>query len=632
MSYEKPFLRSSLALLCCASTALPGFAADPAVPANLPAPVERTPQVTPAELMDVPVLSAPATPTAPAGPSQNVTINLINRLVERGVLTKQDASDLIKQAEADATIARLQAATTQHDAAAARDAAQAAVAQVAPPPADGAVRVTYIPEVVKTQMRDQIKDEVMAQARMENWAAPRTLPEWATRFSFSGDIRMRYEGMFFPGGNDNTGAFPNFNSINTGAPFDVSGNVFSPQHDVDQNRTRFRLRARFGVQVDLGEGFTAGFRIGTGNDNNPVTENQSLGAANGGQGGDFSKYALWLDRAFLKYEIGNQPNKKLALTVGRFDNPFFSPTLMVWADDIGFDGAALQGKYEIYKGVTPFLNAGAFPVFNTDLDYATNQPAKFQSEDKYLYAGQLGATWKINQDFSFKAAGAYYYFQNIEGKRSDPFTPLTSSDAGNTDDSRPSFAQTGNTYMALRDIVPNASNNFGTIDQFQYFGLATPFHELVVNGRLDYSHFEPFVISLSGEYVKNLAFDRSAIDAIAVNNRGPNSSMGSTGAFSGGDTAWIINLTVGCPALEKRWDWNAYVNYRYVESDAVVDGFTDADFGGSLLGTNHRGYTVGGNLALGARVWLGVRYMGATEIAGPPYKNDLIQVDINGKF
>jgi hypothetical protein len=39
-------------------------------------------------------------------PSQNVTVNLIHRLVERGVLTKSDADELIKQAEQDAATAR----------------------------------------------------------------------------------------------------------------------------------------------------------------------------------------------------------------------------------------------------------------------------------------------------------------------------------------------------------------------------------------------------------------------------------------------------------------------------------------------------------------------------------------------
>jgi len=51
-------------------------------------------------------------------------INLINRLVERNVLTKQDATELIQMAEEDAAAAR----------------AEAQAAQAPPPPADDTVR------------------------------------------------------------------------------------------------------------------------------------------------------------------------------------------------------------------------------------------------------------------------------------------------------------------------------------------------------------------------------------------------------------------------------------------------------------------------------------------------------------
>lgn len=573
--------------------------------------------------------------------SQNVTINLINRMVERGLLSKEDAADLIKQAETDAAQARSQANLVQSAASqaaeaakVAQSAAQAASQSAASDPMELAdskdsVRVTYVPENVKAEMRDEIKQEVMEEARQENWAAPRLLPSWVTRFRLFGDIRVRYNGSYYPRGNDNTGAFPNFNSINTGAPFDVTGNVYSPQYNVDRTRQSFRLRARMGVEADMGDNFTAGVRIATGENNSPTSTNQSMGLANGGQGGNFSKYAIWLDRAFLKYEIGGQPNNDLALLTGRFDNPFFSPTELIWDDDLGFDGAAFKAKYEVLKGVTPFAAGGAFPVFNTDLNFSSNQPSKFKSEDKYLYGGQLGINWQINHDFNAKVAAAYYYFDGVEGKLSDPFVPLTSADQGNTDGRRPSFAQRGNTYMALRNITPTAQNNYGTINQWQYFGLATPFHEFAVSGQLDYNHFEPFQVSLFGDFVKNLAFDQSAINAIAVNNRGPISQSGIS-SFAGGDTGWIVGLRFGSAALQKRWDWNTFVNYRYLESDAVVDGMNDSDFGGG--GTNLKGYSIGGSLALSPRVWLSLRWMSATAIAGPTYKNDIVQFDINGKF
>lgn len=569
---------------------------------------------------------------APATPSQNATVNLLNLLVKRGVLSKEDAAGLIVQAEEEADMARAQAEATQVALEQSASAQTVALQAAAPPPPEGSIRVTYVPEVVKSQIKQEIERDIFTKAKEERWASAVKIPTWVSNIHPFGDIRVRFQGDFFPQGNDSTGAFPNFNAINTGAPFDVAGNQFSPQLNVDQNRYRIRLRARFGADVTLPDNFSMGFRIGTGQDNSPVSANQTLGLPYNGQGGNFSKYAIWLDRAYLKWELGGLPEKNLALWAGRFDNPFFTVSPIMWAHEIGFDGFALQGQYEVLDGFTPFVNGGAFPVFNTDFNYASNQPTKFKSQDKWLLAGQGGFNWKITQDVNFKFGAAYYYFYNVEGKLSSPFTPLSPTDAGDTDATRPSFAQKGNTYMALRNIVPDASNDFGTTDQYQYFGLATPYRVLSLTGKLEYKGFEPVVISLSGEYTRNLAFDKNAINAIAVNNRGPNDDdlSDTIGSFAGGGTAWTIQATVGSAALEKRWDWQIAAGYRYIESDAVIDGFTDTDFGGG--GTNLKGYTIGGSLSLSANFWISAKWMSAQSVAGPPFKDDIFQFDLNGKF
>ena len=93
-----------------------------------------------------------------------------------------------------------------------------------------------------------------------------------------------------------------------------------------------------------------------------------------------------------------------------------------------------------------------------------------------------------------------------------------------------------------------------------------------------------------------------------------------------------MRLNAGKVALEELWDWNIQLSYRYVETDATVDGFTDSDFGASLAGTNLKGFVIGGNLALGPRVWVGLRYMSADNVAGETYKSDLVQLDLNAKF
>jgi hypothetical protein len=138
-----------LVLMWCAST-LPGVAADPAgspssqnssaadnstgpAPIVPPAPAPNsaaTPVVSPspgASPTPVDVASASSTSQASPTPSQNAVINLINRLVQRGVLTKDDATDLIQQAEADAARAKEEATKANAAAAANSEFAQSSL-------------------------------------------------------------------------------------------------------------------------------------------------------------------------------------------------------------------------------------------------------------------------------------------------------------------------------------------------------------------------------------------------------------------------------------------------------------------------------------------------------------------------
>ncbi len=575
--------------------------------------------------------------TAASTPTGNVTINLIHKLVQRGILTREEADDMIRQAEAEAEAVRAQ---SQTDMVAIAQAAAVQVAASSTPESDlpaaspEDIRVTHIPQPVKDQIKEEIKLELATSRVSQELAATFKLPKWVEKAKPTFDLRFRYAGTFFPTGNDASGAFPNFNAINTGAPFDTTGTQFAPQLNVDQNRNQYLARARFALDFDMGENFSSGFRIATGSNNNPVSTNQGIGAvssATQGQGGDFSKYAIWLDRAFIRYDYDYEDIVGATAWVGRFENPFFS-TRLTWDDDLGFDGTALTLKADVTENFQPYLTGGAFVVYNTDFNFSSNQPEKFASYDKYLFAGQTGFEWRITEDWTWKTGAALYWFHNIEGKLSDPYTPLTVNDASNTDNSRPSFAQKGNSYMAIRNIVPDASNDFGAINQWQYYGLATKFTELALTTQLDYDGFEPVRVSLVGEYVQNLAFDESDISAIAVNNRGPvdTNELDTIGAFEGDPYGWYVDLRVGTPALKKRGDWLIYGGYRWIGSDSVVDGFNDSDFGGG--GTNMMGFTVGGFLSLSENVYLGVRWMGAESIAGPQYDTNIFYLEIDSKF
>ncbi|UGV25583.1 hypothetical protein E0H22_07690 [Rhodopseudomonas boonkerdii] len=574
-----------------------------------------------------------AKPVAP-----NSTTSLVNLLIKQGVITEEQGTALIKQAEDEAYVQREAAKGASARAEEAAKAATAAAAAASPP---GTKHVTYVPEIVKRQLRDEIKREVMAKAEKENWASPGKYPEWAQRIRFYGDLRARYEGQFFPTGNDPR--LVNFNAINTGNPYELSENnpYFAPTLNTSQDRDRARIRLRVGADIDVADSVVGGFRLASGDSNSPVSLNQSLGA----NGGNFSKYAIWIDRAFVRY----QPSSDFSFSVGRFDNPFWSPTDLVWYRDLGFDGFAAQLKHEVAPGVTPFIVAGAFPTFNSDLnagynldqkDFRDGLPGKYPSNDKWMYGIQAGVGVKFDPQSSFRFGVAYYDFTNTQGRASSPCFDVGPADVCDTDMTRPSFAQKGNTYYTLRNILPDLSlQNPAQQPAYQYFGLASQFRPVVVSGQVDLGDFHPVHIVIDSEYVNNTAFNRNSLLGLErynpytartiANNTAPTSD-GTTGPFNGGNQGWMTRLTVGHKQIKTLWDWNVHVGYKYLESDAMIDAFVDSDFG--LGGTNLKGYFIGGNLGLSDNVWASLRYMSANNIAGGPYSVDIVQFDLNAKF
>lgn len=495
-------------------------------------------------------------PSAWAGEKEDLeklrgtTKGLIQLLVEQGAISKEKADELMRETETSPA----ETATPEQEV------------------DKKTVRVPYVPETVKQEMTEQIRRDVLAQAKREQWGKPGAIPEWAQKIRWEGDLRLRSQSDMFQ--SDNFPFLPNYLEINR-----VGGvtNTDNPFLNTTNDRERLRLRARLGMLAEVTQGVTAAFRLATGSPNDPVSTNQTLGNMG-------NRFNFMLDQAYIKLD----PYQWLTVVGGKIPNPWFG-TDLVWDEDLNFDGAAVQFKPRIGNELVWFSTLGAFPL----------QEIELSTKDKWLYGAQTGVDWNRSQ-FRARFGVAYYDYENITGQRKAPNDP-------SQDFTAPQFMQKGNT---LFDI--SQTQNSGR------YALASEYKELNITANLDIYTFSPVHITLTGDYVKNVGFKKEDI----LQRTGRNVDQQ--------NQAYMGRVAVGMPRIKHRHDWQVFGGYKHLESDAVLDAFTDSDF--HLGGTNAKGWIAGGSYGVATDTWLTLRWLSADQIVGPPLAIDVMQLDLNVRF
>lgn len=555
------------------------------------------------------LLLAAGAADAQQAPQETTMIKLIRGLMDSGALKPEVGEALLAQARAEAQGAAVTASRT---------AAQPAQPQLQP----GDVRVPYIPETVRDQIREEVSNDVMARAQAEGWAAPHEVPDWTQRLKLYGDVRVRNESRFYSG--DNSNIEVDWAAINEGDGFDVNPNTnleLPPLRNTRQDRRNsWRIRARLGVLAEISEQATAGIRLATGNDDNPVSMTQTLG-------GGLEKKDLWLDQAWLSYRFGTW----FQVTGGRFANPYWS-TETLFSNDLSFDGLAFDYRQPFEGDWTIFATLGLSPLEYSSDSFPSRSQDKDESHDKWLNGLQVGTSWRFASDNELRGALAYYDFRNINGALSEPCELYAGADACSTDWSRPPFMQKGNTLMLLRDIALNPLDPANT-PMPQYVGLASEFEVMDLNLRWDTLVGGRFGLRLEADYLRNLAYDENRMWTRAeggiVNNFGDGGTTDRSN-FESGDTAYQLQATFGNLELKNAGNWNMLMGYRRVEPDALPDAYNDSDF--HLGGTNAKGYFVEGSYAFARNTYLTARWFAAKEVFGPPLSIDVLQLEVNAGF
>ncbi|HIV72302.1 MAG TPA: putative porin [Candidatus Aquabacterium excrementipullorum] len=538
---------------------------------------------------------------------RQTTQALIDALVDQGVLSREKADALIRAAREKAQAS-----------------ASTAPADTAGKPsvtADGkpVLRVPYVPESVRAQIRDQVKEEVVAQARAERWGVPNA-PTWINRIKIDGDMRVRYQRDSQNSGNTPASTYViadvlNANGVSRSPDFaryavNDSGDLL-PSADTTSSRSRERLRMRLGLTAKVTDEVGVGVRLATGSETDRVSTNQTLGQ-------NFNKYQLFVDRAFVRID----PAEWVSIQGGRIPNPWFS-TEMTWNENLNFEGFATTFRRpEANDGFSPFLTLGYFPLRES------TSPTR---NSRSLWGAQLGASLDFGARTRVKLGLAYYSYNNLEGRSDKDYTLLSDGiSVGNQygQYEYPSgLRQRGNTVFETNPLLTFNSDVIRAT-----WGLAYQFKPVVLTASAEFTHFSPFNIMVAAEYANNTAFSSSDFHKRAAAAFYGNVDPG------GRRDGYQLKLALGATDVQDLHDWQVQFAYRHVGSDAVLDAFTDSDMG--LGGTNLRGYSLGLNYGLYRNTALALRYLAAESLDTPlngnypnaSYKVNTLQVDLNVRF
>lgn len=357
-------------------------------------------------------------------------------------------------------------------------------------------------------------------------------------FAFSGDLRLRDEPSF-------------------GGPANYS---------LDQHRARFRVR--FNVDAKLNEDFSGGFSLASGDINNPISDNQTLG--------DFyARKPIAIDQALLKYS----PHQFHALTLvgGKFAYPWYN-TELVWDKDLRPEGAAETLAFDLKSA--PLLKRIAIVGFELPFTQVAGVSLNNKSlVTSAVYGGQLQTSWQFLSWLKFGAFTGFYNYHNADpialalatASAKSPQTPLTGllPLVGNsvqnsilTTKATNIVTIEGVAYPTGVTSVSDAqfASKFGLFDSLATFDITTPWHR--------------WPIKLIGDYVQNTEAcanvpDLKPAPANTASVQYSQSLNYSCDAHQ--RRAYWAEIRVG--EAKKRGDWEFDYARMFIEREAVMSAF-----------------------------------------------------------
>jgi len=211
---------------------------------------------------------------------------------------------------------------------------------------------------VKTETKEEIRKEI-ASAKYE------LLPEWLQRVKLKGDFRLRY--------------------------------AYTKQK-AQKDDSKGQIRVRLGTEVKVNDKMKAGIGLATGSTSNPRSTNATIADTNG----PAAFKSIILDYGYGSYS----PTTWLTLTGGKFKNPIWQPTDLLWDGDLNPEGLNVQFDYRLNPYLGLFMNSEIFALtYDSPSDAA-----------RTMWVVQPGVNYNWRDKINLKAAVAGYFFTNLKGK------------------------------------------------------------------------------------------------------------------------------------------------------------------------------------------------------------------------
>jgi hypothetical protein len=390
--------------------------------------------------------------------------------------------------------------------------------------------------------------------------------------TFYGDGRLRFDGL----------AQNNYN------------------YDSKNVQDRFRYRLRVGADYTYSDHLKAGFELESGTTNDSA--NQTLGAT-------FTKASINVGKIYAQY----QPTDWLTLTGGKFANPWYETTDMVYSFDLNPEGAAEVFTFNIPLGndtpggvVDPkdvksmhaiessdsSLTIGWNAVQYLYVTAAQSTPDSgtgiFQNNNNVgIIGNQIPVTWKINKDLTLKVAPGFTFYTNGGNTNFQGGVPTNYTNLGT--EPEPGYVYgTANSSSDPTFYSPREADDLNVISAPGEFDFKIA--DVPIRAYWDFDW------NVTGkERVQDVYLNGGGVGATSYNTGGtsgtflgygsvaPNGTAAQTiknnNSALGDNVAWAVGIQAG--QNKKKGDWSGLVEFRQIGLGSVDPNINGTDYANS---------------------------------------------------